>query len=158
MASPYFMGSVMDKTTLRQYARNLRKNSTIAEKHLWYFLRANRFGYKFKRQTPVKNFIVDFICIEKRLIIELDGGQHQMNQKYDEQRTLELNQRGFQVLRFWNSDVLSATNSVLEVIYKALSPSLSSEGFSATVHIPSAGEGAFSPATEPSASEIPSRD
>jgi very-short-patch-repair endonuclease len=70
----------MDKSTLRQRARDLRKNSTDAEIHLWYHLRANRLGFKFKRQVPIGTYIVDFVCLEKRLIIELDGGQHMDNQ------------------------------------------------------------------------------
>ncbi len=117
----------MEKAKLRQYARDLRKNSTDAEKHLWYHLRANRMGYKFKRQVPIGSFIVDFVCIEKRLIIELDGGQHQENQAYDARRSTELNQRGFQVLRFWNHDVLQQSKAVTEMIFKALSPALSRE-------------------------------
>jgi very-short-patch-repair endonuclease len=132
----------MDKSTLRQRARNLRKNGTDAERHLWYYLRANRFGYKFKRQVPLKRFILDFVCLEKRLIVELDGGQHQDNQAYDEQRTIELNQMGFQVLRFWNNDVLMNTEGVLEVIRQALSPTLSREQDLSTAHFPDAGEGA----------------
>jgi very-short-patch-repair endonuclease len=63
----------MDKSTLRQRARDLRKNSTDAERQLWYYLRANRLGFKFKRQVPIGAYIVDFACLEKRLIIELDG-------------------------------------------------------------------------------------
>ena len=132
----------MDKATLRQRARTLRKNGTDAERHLWYYLRANRFGYKFKRQVPLKRFILDFVCLERRLIIELDGGQHQDNQAYDEQRTIELNQQGFQVLRFWNNDVLMNTVGVLEIIRQALSPTLSRERDSSTAHFPGAGEGA----------------
>ncbi|MDP3770258.1 MAG: endonuclease domain-containing protein [bacterium] len=132
----------MDKTKLRQYARDLRKNSTDAEKHLWYNLRANRMGYKFKRQVPIGSFIVDFVCIEKRLIIELDGGQHQSNQAYDAHRTTELNKRGFQVLRFWNNDVLQQSEAVTEMIFKALSPALSREVVSSIVRTPGAGEGA----------------
>lgn len=115
----------MDKSTLRQYAKNLRKNGTDAERHLWYYLRANRFGYKFKRQVPLKRFIVDFACLEKHLIVELDGGQHQDNQTYDDQRTIELKQLGFRVLRFWNNDVFINTEGVLEMIRQALSPTLS---------------------------------
>ena len=132
----------MDKFTLRHHARNLRKNSTDAERHLWYYLRANRLGYKFKRQVPVKRFIVDFACLERALIVELDGGQHQDNQAYDEQRTIELNQIGFQVLRFWNHDVFIHTTSVLEEIKLALSPALSREQVQCTVHSIGAGEGA----------------
>ncbi|HAT2140613.1 TPA: DUF559 domain-containing protein, partial [Legionella pneumophila] len=63
----------MDKSTLRQRARNLRQNSTDAERHLWYHLRANRLGFKFRGQVLIGSYIVDFVCIEKRLIIELDG-------------------------------------------------------------------------------------
>lgn len=111
----------MDKKRLTHYARDLRKNSTDAEKHLWYLLRANRSGYKFKRQVPLGQYIVDFVCLKKQVIIELDGGQHQMNQVYDAQRTNDLNKRGFQVLRFWNHDVLQQTDVVMEVIYTALS-------------------------------------
>jgi very-short-patch-repair endonuclease len=132
----------MDKSTLRQHARDLRKNGTDAERHLWYYLRANRFGYKFKRQVPIKRFIVDFVCLERRLIVELDGGQHQDNQAYDDQRTIELNQVGFQVLRFWNNDVLMNTEGVLEVIRQTLSPTLSRELAQGTVHFTGAGEGA----------------
>jgi very-short-patch-repair endonuclease len=115
----------MDKSILRQFARDLRRNSTDAEKHLWYYLRANRLGYKFKRQVPIDRFIVDFVCIEKRLIVELDGGQHQEIQCEDNQRTTELNKLGFRVLRFWNNEILQNTQGVLEVILQALSPTLS---------------------------------
>ena len=132
----------INEAQLRQFAKNLRKHSTDAENRLWVFLRANRFGFKFKRQVPIKRFIVDFVCHEKRLIIELDGGQHQTNQVYDEQRTIELNRCGFQVLRFWNNDVLREINTVLEVIDKALSPTLSREVALRTIHAHGAGEGA----------------
>ncbi|MDR3443244.1 MAG: endonuclease domain-containing protein [Legionella sp.] len=114
----------MDKAILRQHARNLRKNSTDAEKHLWYNLRANRLGFKFKRQVPMGTYIVDFVCLEKRLIIELDGGQHLDNQAYDLKRTDWLQLQGFKVIRFWNHDVLQQTTSVLEVILQALRPTL----------------------------------
>ena len=110
----------MDKSTLRQRACDLRKNSTNAERHLWYQLRANRLGFKFKRQVPIGAYIVDFVCLEKRLIIELDGGQHMDNQIYDTKRTDWLMTHGFNVLRFWNHDVFQQTPSVLEVIMTAL--------------------------------------
>ncbi|SIQ81128.1 endonuclease domain-containing protein [Fluoribacter gormanii] len=77
----------MEQSVLRQRARDLRKNSTDAERHLWYYPRANRLGFKFKRQVPIGEFIDDFVCLEKRLIIELDGGQHADNQMYDVKRT-----------------------------------------------------------------------
>ena len=115
----------MQNIKLRQYARNLRKNSTDSERQLWYYLRAKRLGYKFKRQVPIDYFIVDFVCFEKHLIIELDGGQHQEMRVYDKQRTEALRKKGFQVLRFWNNDVLENIEGVLEAITQALSPALS---------------------------------
>ena len=111
----------MEKYILLQHAKSLRKSSTDTEKHLWYHLRANRLlGHKFKRQVPIGKYIVDFVCREKRLIIELDGSQHGDNQAYDTQRTVWLEARGFKVLRFWNNEVLQQTPTVLEVILSAL--------------------------------------
>ena len=110
----------MDKSTLRQRARNLRKNSTDAERHLWYYLRAGRLGFKFKRQVPIGVYIADFVCLEKRLVIELDGGQHMDNKIYDIKRTDWLMTSGFKVLRFWNHEVFQETSSVLEAIMSAL--------------------------------------
>ena len=115
----------MEKAKLRQYARDLRHNSTDTEKHLWYYLRANRLGHKFKRQVPIEGFIVDFVCFQKRLIIELDGGQHLIDQEKDNQRTAKLEACGFRVLRFWNHEVLQSTEAVLTHIHIALSPTLS---------------------------------
>ncbi len=113
-------GEGMEKSVLKQRARDLRKNSTDAERHLWYYLRAHRLGVKFKRQVPIGEYIVDFVCLEKRLIIELDGGQHMDNQIYDMKRTDWLMAHGFKVLRFWNHDIFQQTPSVLEVIMTAL--------------------------------------
>ena len=110
----------MEKSRLRQRARDLRKNSTDAEKHLWYHLRANRLGFKFKRQVPIGAYIIDVVCLEKRRIIELDGGQHMDNQLYDTKRTDCLTTPGFKVLRFWNHDVFHQTPSVIDVIMTAL--------------------------------------
>ncbi|MFA5960524.1 MAG: DUF559 domain-containing protein [Tatlockia sp.] len=110
----------MEKSTLRQHARDLRKNSTHAERHLWYTLRAKRLGFKFKRQAPIGAYIVDFVCLEKHLVIKLDGGQHMEHQTYDKHRTPWLNEHGFKVLRFWNHEVLQQTTSVIEVIMKML--------------------------------------
>ena len=112
---------------MKQRARELRTKSTDAEQYLWYYLRAHRLGYKFKRQVPIERFIVDFVCYEKRLVIELDGGQHRDQQAYDIRRTAVLNKKGFRVLRFWNHEVLQETEAVLEAIYQALSPTLSRE-------------------------------
>ena len=110
----------MDKSTLRQRARKLRKNRTDAERYLWYYLRAGRLGFKFKRQVPIGVYIADFVCLEKRLVIELDGGQHMDNKIYDIKRTDWLMTSGFKVLRFWNHEVFQETSSVLEAIMSAL--------------------------------------
>ncbi len=110
----------MDKSTLRQRARKLRKNRTDAERYLWYYLRAGRLGFKFKRQVPIGVYIADFVCLEKRLVIELDGGQHMDNKIYDIKRTDWLVTNGFKVLRFWNHEVFQETSSVLEAIMSAL--------------------------------------
>ncbi|MCW8469346.1 DUF559 domain-containing protein [Fluoribacter gormanii] len=115
-----FRGTRVEESVLRQRARDLRKNSTDAERHLWCYLRANRLGFKFKRQVLIGEYIVDFVCLEKRLIIELDGGQHSDNQMYDAKRTDWLMTRGFKVLRFWNHDMFQQTQSVLEVIMTTL--------------------------------------
>jgi very-short-patch-repair endonuclease len=110
----------MDNAILRPRARDLRKQSTDAERHLWYHLRANRLGFKFKRQVPIGTYIADFICLEKRLIVELDGSQHLENQEYDKTRSAWFNTHGFRVVRFWNNEVLQQTTTVLEVILRVL--------------------------------------
>ena len=74
---------------------------------------------------PIEGFIVDFVCFQKHLIIELDGGQHLTDQEKDNQRTAILEARGFRVLRFWNHEVLQSTEAVLASIHSALSPTLS---------------------------------
>jgi len=102
---------------LTQYAKQLRKNSTKAEVSLWCRLRANQIhGIKFRRQQPREGYIVDFVSFEKRIIIELDGGQHQMQKKKDSKRDRFLAESGFNVLRFWNNDVFENLEGVLEVI------------------------------------------
>jgi very-short-patch-repair endonuclease len=89
---------------------------------LWYHLRAHRFlGLKFKRQKPVGRYIVDFVCLEQRLIIELDGGQHSEQQHYDQDRDAWLRSQGYTVLRFWNNDVMQQLEGVLEQIRCTLS-------------------------------------
>ncbi len=102
-------------------AKALRKNSTDAERVLWHRLRAHRFaGYKFRRQQPIGSYIVDFVCFEKGVIIELDGGQHATQVTYDAERSAWLQSQGFHVLRFWNHDVLQNLEGVTEVIIEEL--------------------------------------
>lgn len=107
-------------------AKNLRSNQTEAERKLWYHLRAHRFmGFKFKRQKPIGRYIVDFVCVEHRLIVEVDGGQHADQTKQDQQRDAWLRHQGYMVLRFWNNEVMQETEGVLERIRLALPVSLS---------------------------------
>ena len=104
-------------------SRALRRNSTDAEKRLWPILRnRNLDGWKFRRQFQIDSFIVDFCCIEARLIVELDGGQHaDKHKRYDDVRTRELKARGFRVLRFWNSEALQETEGVVQELSRMLS-------------------------------------
>jgi very-short-patch-repair endonuclease len=104
----------------RAQAKQLRSQQTDAETRLWYFLRAHRFGgFKFKRQAPIGPYIVDFICFEHRLIVEVDGGQHAENGS-DQRRDSWLGSEGYKVMRFWNNDVLKRTDVVLGEIANAL--------------------------------------
>ena len=107
----------MDK--IYHIARNLRKNKTREEDILWQLLRNRQFmGLKFKRQFPIGNYIVDFVCEEKKLVIEIDGGQHNIpdNVKADEVRTNYINSKGYRVVRFWNNDI----NQNIEGVYETL--------------------------------------
>ena len=98
-------------------AKNLRHHSTDAEKRLWERLRARRLdGLKFKRQVPIDNYIVDFVCLDARLIVEVDGSQHADQEAADARRTQNLEAAGFLVLRFWNSDVIARVEAVLATI------------------------------------------
>src|SRR5271170_7338305 len=102
-------------------ARRLRRDQTDAEQKLWSGLRANRLdGLGFRRQFPIGNFIVDFCCREQRLVVEVDGGQHMDEAEADQKRTELLEARGYLVLRFWNSEVLSNIDGVLEEILNVL--------------------------------------
>ncbi len=95
---------------------------TDAEQKLWYQLRAKRFsGFKFRRQVPIGNYIVDFVCKKSKVIVEVDGSQHQQQKSYDKTRTQFLKQQGFTVLRFWNNEVLNEMDGVLEKILDTLS-------------------------------------
>jgi len=102
---------------LTKFAKALRKNSTEAETVLWKRLRARQIeGIKFRRQQPIENFIVDFVSFEKRLVIELDGGQHAENRHKDIDRDRLLTENGFDVIRFWDNEVFENIEGVLEVI------------------------------------------
>ncbi|MCI1900254.1 MAG: DUF559 domain-containing protein [Enterobacter sp.] len=99
----------------------IRSHANARRTTLWYLLRSRRFShYKFRRQHPVGHYILDFACGEARLVIELDGGQHDENQEYDRQRTVWLNQKGWHVIRFWNNELRSNEETVLEKILEML--------------------------------------
>ncbi|MBL8630005.1 MAG: endonuclease domain-containing protein [Rhodospirillaceae bacterium] len=102
-------------------ARQLRRSQTDAEILLWSRIRARQLcGAKFKRQVPVDNFAVDFLCFEARLIVELDGGQHAEQNEKDAERTRKLEGFGYHVLRFWNNDPMSNVDGVLTAIAEHL--------------------------------------
>jgi very-short-patch-repair endonuclease len=102
-------------------ARALRRRQTPAEARLWSRLRnGNLMGVKFRRQVPIGPYIVDFASRRARLIIEADGGQHGENEEADRERTAFLEYRGYQVLRFWNFQILDDTDAVMEVIAEAV--------------------------------------
>jgi very-short-patch-repair endonuclease len=105
------------------FARELRKKQTDAENLLWQVLRGRRFcGFKFRRQCPMHGYILDFYCHEAGLAVELDGGGHneEEQRQYDEERTKILEAAGIHVVRFWNNDVLSNTEIVLEKLHTYL--------------------------------------
>ena len=103
-------------------ARRLRREATEVEKILWRALRERLASWKFRRQHPVGDRVVDFACPARKLAIELDGGQHAEWVTEDKQRSAELARHGYRVLRFWNNDVLDNLDGVLETIASALAP------------------------------------
>lgn len=111
----------------RRFARSMRKEPTEAENKLWQELRDRRLDkMKFRRQVPIGNYIVDFLCLEAKLIVELDGSQH-ADSIYDENRDAILKGLGFRMLRFWNDDVMRDLDSVCAtIIAHARDPALKS--------------------------------
>ncbi len=111
-------GANVAKTRL---ARRLRKNSTPAERRLWRYLRSRSLGgFKFVRQQPLGPYVVDFICREKRLVVEVDGGQHAENER-DARRDEWLLKHRYRILRFWNNEVLGNIEGVWDTIFAAAS-------------------------------------
>ncbi|HLZ83426.1 MAG TPA: endonuclease domain-containing protein [Caulobacteraceae bacterium] len=102
-------------------ARSLRADSTDAERKLWSVLRSRQLGgAKFRRQVPVDRYFADFACMDAKLIVELDGGQHADQQPYDDARTARLQEIGWRVMRFWNNDVIENVEGVADDILAAL--------------------------------------
>ncbi|HWT18612.1 MAG TPA: endonuclease domain-containing protein [Variovorax sp.] len=135
-----------ERERARVRARSLRATPTDAEALLWHHLRDRRMAdRKFRRQRPMGPYFVDFACVEAKLIVELDGGQHVEAAAYDENRTRFLQAQGYRVLRFWNNEVLTQTDAVRERILQALQ-----EGNPHPSPLPRAGEGARQKAAAPS--------
>ena len=113
----------------KQNARYLRKNMTVQERKFWNIIRNKQFyGYRFLRQYTIDNYIVDFICCEKSIVVEIDGGQHNESQNitYDNQRTNYIKNKGYKIIRFWNSDIDNNIEGVyqkLEEVFGIANPS-----------------------------------
>ena len=116
--TPFFMTGGNNAYRLIEEAKRMRKEPTDAEAALWELLRDKKLGDKFRRQHLIDDFIVDFVCLSKNLVIEVDGGYHNdpTQKEYDQQRTLYLNEKGFRVIRFTNEEVLGNTEAVLTKI------------------------------------------
>lgn len=136
------MTAMYNDTNQRDFARGLRNNMTGAERRLWSVLRCRQLkGFKFRRQAAIGKYIVDFVSFDTKLVIELDGGQHNetSNKEYDSARSAWLKKQGFSVLRFWNHEIFENQDDIADVIWKALvevdptvaqppSPALPTEG------------------------------
>ena len=130
----------MERRGGTRIARQLRSSSTDAELALWARLRARRLaGLKFRRQFPVAGFVADFVCLEAKLVVEVDGGQHAEREAEDRHRTAVLTEAGFHVVRFWNDDVLKSLGFVLEEILRTAA--------ARTLPLPPAGEAGARSAT-----------
>ncbi|MDH4210044.1 MAG: endonuclease domain-containing protein [candidate division WOR-3 bacterium] len=105
----------------KSIVKKLRRNMTQAEARVWNRLRNKQLGLKFRRQQSIGKYIADFACYEKKIIIEIDGGQHS-EEEGDKARDDFFKKQGYTVLRFWNNDVLRNTDGVLESIVKAIHP------------------------------------
>ncbi|MEN8196734.1 MAG: DUF559 domain-containing protein [Pseudomonadota bacterium] len=113
--------SLLGKSMTSTFARHLRQNLTDAENAFWRRLRRKQLdGFKFRRQAPIGRYVVDFVCLEKRLIIELDGGQHAIREDADARRAAWLRGEGFHIVRFWNNEVLEDMDRIVESIRRTL--------------------------------------
>ncbi|HEY2106638.1 MAG TPA: endonuclease domain-containing protein [Candidatus Binataceae bacterium] len=116
----------LEEETPRERARRLRTESTAEELRLWTQLRGKRFaGFKFRRQHRIGPYFADFCCIARHLVIELDGSQHAEEEKErtDSLRTAYLEEQGYRVMRFWNNQINTELEGVLQAIYAALTDS-----------------------------------
>lgn len=111
------------EVTIKPFAKRLRKTMTDAERKLWQKLRGQQLGAKFRRQHPFQGYILDFVCLERRLVVEVDGSQHIAAAIRDTERTAVLENAGFRVFRFWNNEVVEETDPVMARVAQELNPS-----------------------------------
>jgi very-short-patch-repair endonuclease len=109
---------ILNDPTIRDYARKLRADATEAEKRLWRALRGEALGIRFRRQHPIGGDIADFACVELRIVIELDGGQH--GGDADRARDTTMRAAGWRVLRYWNNDVVDNFDGMLADIMRVV--------------------------------------
>ena len=101
---------------LEELARKNRKEMTYAEKIVWNFIRKNQLGVKFRRQQAIADYIVDFVCLDTKLVVEIDGPSHDEQKEYDEYRTNVLKDQGYEVIRFTNDEVTGSGNIVEKIL------------------------------------------
>lgn len=112
---------------IKEFARTLRKNQTEEEKKFWQIVRNSQLGVKFRRQFQIDNkYIADFVCLEKRLVIEIDGGQHNDN-FYDVQRTFYIKNLDFKIIRFWNNEINQNIDGCIQYLKEIMSSPLAGE-------------------------------
>lgn len=111
----------------RRRARQLRNAMTEAEQRMWQHLRVRQIeGFRFRRQVPLHGYIVDFLCPQARLVVEIDGGQHALQSGYDAQRTAALERHGYRVVRYWNHEVLQHAEDVIADLHRHLTRAFAS--------------------------------
>jgi len=117
---PSIMRKAKRTDTAKKAAKRLRGQPTDAESRLWYRLRRKQIdGHRFRRQSPVGPYVVDFLCAEAKLVVEVDGGQHTWRADDDAKRTAWLESQGYRVIRFWNNEISDNIEGVLETIVRA---------------------------------------
>jgi very-short-patch-repair endonuclease len=116
----YITANPITYSTIKEFRAIQKENPTEAEIVLWEYLRNKKLGYKIRRQHVIEDFIADFVCLSKRLIIEIDGRIHDFQKEYDAMRTFVLNEKGYKVIRFTNDEVLSNPQQVANEIKKHL--------------------------------------
>jgi len=116
----YITANLQNYKFLKEIRKGLKENPTDAEKLIWEHLRNKKTGYKIRRQHVVDNFITDFVCLSKKVVIEIDGGIHLKQKELDELRTNTLNEKGYKVIRFTNEEVFANPELVVSMIKAVL--------------------------------------